>query len=366
MKRKVTFFALCLVVAAVMLFACCSKREAVAATPTPTAEATAVPTAEPSPTPAPTATPTPTATAAPTSAYTNPLTGEPTETDTSSLRPIACMLNNHEGSLPQCGISSADIIYEICEEGITRMIGIFDQMPDCDRLGSIRSTRPYHADIALSYDAIFVHWGRSDAAATFLWNSGIDDIELNQNPAGEYSYRDYTHGTGATEHTGFIKIDKLQQFITDKGWRTTHDGFHGYGFVFADDVQPAGGDAAKVTVSFASKRSNFTYDASQGGYTMAEYGVDYKDGDTGKIPVFANVLVLRTTIYNETGIASMVLTDTNDTGYLFCNGKYEEITWSRGDYGDNFQYFDASGNPLEFAVGKTYICIVAHDDTVNF
>jgi len=288
--------------------------------------------------------------------------------DIANVRPLAVMLNNHEGALPQCGIGSADIIYEMCEEGITRMLGIFSQVPDCERLGSIRSARPYHIDVALSYDAIFIHWGRSERAADLLWSTGIDDIEFNQNPAQDYAYRDYTHGNGAVEHTGFFTIENVKKFLSDKGWRTEHNAPRSYGFQFADDPQLNGGSAESVAVNYAGKRSDFTYDAAAGGYTMSQYNnTVYKDGDTGETPVFRNVLVLRAPIYNETSIASMQLTGVQGTGYLFCDGKYQEITWMRGpNYDDNFEYYNTDGSPLVMGVGKTFISIVSDSDRVNF
>lgn len=363
---------LCLMLAAALLLCGCSKRETPVAEPTPAPAATEAPVAEatPEPTVEPTAEPTPEATEAPAETgteigYTNPLTGEPMDKDISMNRPFTVMLNNHQNALPQCGISAADIIYEMPEEGITRMLAVYSQLPDCERLGSIRSARPYHVDVSLSYDAIYVHWGRSDMAANLLWSTGIDHIELNETPAGNYSYRDPSH-SNAVEHTGFLKVEQLQKFLSDYSWRTQHEGEHGYGFQFADEVNLSGEGANTLLVGFAGKFTNFFYDEAQKGYTMAQYQMDYVDGDTGVAPVFRNVLVLRTTIYDETGIASIVLTNTSGTGYLFCDGKYQEIKWSRGEYGNNFEYFNADGTPLTMGVGKTYVCIVSNQDRVEY
>ncbi len=376
--RKSIVSALCLVLILALCFSGCSKRsteteapaeeDIVTVTETPVApetepQPTLTPTAQPDAQPAVEATPVPAD-----AAYTNPLTGEPMTEDISMLRPLAVMFNNHEGALPQCGISSADIIYEMCEEGITRMLGIFSHMPECERFGSIRSARPYHIDVAMSYDAIFIHWGRSERAADLLWSTGIDHIEFNENPAQDYAYRDYTHGNGAVEHTGFVTIENLKKFISDKNWRTEHTSARSYGFQFADELQLTGGSAESVTVAYAGKRSEFTYDASRGGYTMSQYGnTVYKDGDTGAAPVFRNILVLRAPIYDETGIASMQLTNIQGTGYLFCDGQYQEITWMRGpSYDDSFEYYNADGTPLVLGVGKTFIPIISNSDTVTF
>lgn len=379
MKNK-TFRAalLCLLAVCLLLSACSSRSEEAEVAEEPAPTEAPIPTENPNPVVAevPETTPaTPIPTSEPavevpvvdeTGKILNPLTGEPMSEDISTLRPFTVMFNNHTGALPQCGIGSADIIYEAPEEGITRMMGVFSQLPDCERFGSIRSTRPYHVDVSLSYDSIFVHWGRSDMAANLIWNTGIDDIELNEE-GNSYAYRDYSHGSGATEHTGFIKLENLKKFLSDNNYRTTHSGEHGYGFAFTDKPELNGGTAQKITVYFGGKETTFTYDEAKGGYTMSQYGgTAYVDGDTGEAPVFRNVLVLRTTIYNETDIASIVLTDTSDVGVLCCDGARGDISWSRGGYSDNFHYFGADGSDMEMGVGKTYVCIVSHNDNVYF
>jgi hypothetical protein len=117
---------------------------------TPTADPTASSdpaevTSEPSPTPAESPEPT----EAP---YTNPLTGEGMDEGISANRPWAIMINNLDKALPQCGISQADIIYEIpAEGGVTRMMAIFSDISDVEAIGSMRSLRPYYADVGLSY-----------------------------------------------------------------------------------------------------------------------------------------------------------------------------------------------------------------------
>jgi hypothetical protein len=95
--------------------------------------------------------------------YTNGLTGEAID-EPSNLRPYAVMINNIKVALPHCGVSKADIIYEVLVEGTTRMMAIFSDISDAGALGSMRSIRPYFIELARSYDAIVVHAGGSEQA----------------------------------------------------------------------------------------------------------------------------------------------------------------------------------------------------------
>ena len=91
----------------------------------------------------------------------NPLTGLYDGISDQALnhKPVAIVLGNSLGGVPQWGVENADIIYEmIVEGGITRYMALFlDQ--DTDRIGSIRSSRHYYLDYALENDAIYVHFG---------------------------------------------------------------------------------------------------------------------------------------------------------------------------------------------------------------
>ena len=106
--------------------------------------------------------------------YTNPLTGEGLMEDISGKRPIAVMFNNLEKALPQLGVGQADVIYEIVAEGgITRMMGLFQDIQGAGDLGSIRSARDYYVNLAYGHDAIYVHAGGSPQAYDAIQNWGV-------------------------------------------------------------------------------------------------------------------------------------------------------------------------------------------------
>ena len=94
----------------------------------------------------------------------NPLTGLCDGVSDTALtrKPVAIMVSNSYDSLPQWGISQADIIYEMPAEGrITRFLAIFQDPSKIEKLASIRSSRPYFIDIAQSYGAVYIHFGGS-------------------------------------------------------------------------------------------------------------------------------------------------------------------------------------------------------------
>jgi len=96
----------------------------------------------------------------------NPLSGEYNlSKDAVGKRPVGIMVNNIKISLPQRGISQADLCYEVLAEGgITRILALFPDINKIPDTGSVRSARDYYIDLAVSHNSIFVHFGGSPTA----------------------------------------------------------------------------------------------------------------------------------------------------------------------------------------------------------
>ena len=80
------------------------------------------------------------------------LSGLPVDKEIGMRRPIAIMLNNLKAAQPMCSISRADVVYEYVVEGaITRLMALFEDYKDLDKIGSVRSCREYFVYTELDY-----------------------------------------------------------------------------------------------------------------------------------------------------------------------------------------------------------------------
>ena len=115
---------------------------------------------ETTPTPAPEATPTPEPTPeTPEGMAKSYLTGEWIDGELAKKRPLAVMIGNTSDALPQYGISSADVIYEVPVEGsYTRLMALFQDYSGLEKIGSVRSCRHYFIYFAREFDAIYTHY----------------------------------------------------------------------------------------------------------------------------------------------------------------------------------------------------------------
>ena len=88
------------------------------------------------------------------------LTNEWVDADVAATRPIAVMIPNEASAIPQYSLSDASIIYEAnVENRMTRMMAIYEDWQNLDKIGNIRSLRDYYAYWAFEWDAFIVHFG---------------------------------------------------------------------------------------------------------------------------------------------------------------------------------------------------------------
>lgn len=303
----------------------------------------------------------------------NPLTGMGIDPEKADDRPVAVMLNNLKASLPQLGVSKADIIYEVLAEGgITRMLAVFQDLDGVGDLGSIRSTRAYYLEIALGHDAILVHAGGSPEAYSCIPKWGVDNLDgVNGGSEQEMYWRDPERRKNAGyEHSLLTSGEKIQDYLAGGRYALKHEDGYRYEMAFAEDGTPAGGSAAEhVSVKFSkSKTGTFDYDADQGAYLVGQYNSAYVDGDTGEQVSVTNVLVLRTRISlisgDSAGRISVDLSSGGE-GMYCCGGKSVPIRWSKPGRTDPFSYTLEDGTPLTLGRGATYVCIVGLDSAVT-
>lgn len=312
--------------------------------------------------------------------YTNPLTGEGTQTDLSAARPVAIMLNNLRKALPQCGVAQADLIYEVpAEGGITRMMAVFQSLDGVDTLGSVRSARPYYVELAAGLDAVFIHAGGSDDAYSAIKNLGVFNIDGVNGPyGGTMFYRDAARKQNAGfEHSLFTSRQRIETLLSGSlsKMRQTHKEGYSLPLTFAKDGTPAAGAPAnRVSVEFSYyKTGKFTYDPENGTYLVEQHidkhDLPYVDGSDGTQVAVTNVLVLKTDVNlikgDSAGRQTVRLTGSG-SGYFACGGAYIPITWSKASATAPLQFAAADGQPLTLGTGTSYINIVDDGSAVTF
>lgn len=304
--------------------------------------------------------------------YTNPLTGLETDADISGRRPYAVMFNNIRIATPQSGISAADIIFEVpVEGGITRLMGIFQDFKGSLTLGSIRSARPYFVELAMSFDAVYIHAGGSDDAYQSFADTGITRID-GTNGSGETFFQDEDrmHNMGY-EHSLMLNVSALDGYMEKYGLRTTHNPNFSVGLTFSEDSPSSGVACTSVDAVFnGAKTTSFSYNGATGLYGVSQYGGPMIDSLSGKQVTVRNVILLSVRITPISGDSAGRLRATltgNGSGWLISNGMAQRITWTRSTSTSQFVFTDSDGVELLLSPGVTYIGLLPiSSGNVNF
>ncbi len=304
--------------------------------------------------------------------YTNPLTGEVTDKDYSSIRPYAIMFNTIKQALPQSGNSKADIYLEMAEEGgITRIMGLYQDITDVGTIGTIRSTREYYYSWVLAFDAIMVHAGGDSWVLDKISRDGGLTVDSVSNNRGAF-WRDKDRLTYLSmEHTLYTSSENLKTWIDNSDIQTGKTGrdvtMLEFTDVLPDNYMEETAESVKVTFS-GYKSTTFIYNSEKKKYDIYFWDNEpYMDEAAGCQADVTNIIILPVPNWTAADTWNKVRQKYNmsgGTGYYVSGGKYMEISWKKGDYNNEQEYGNPlrmtakDGTPLKLAVGKTYICVM--------
>lgn len=292
----------------------------------------------------------------------NPLTGvaEFEDADKAKQRPVAIMVENSTISMPvQTGLSKADIIYETeVEGGITRLVAVYQDISNLDKIGNVRSARYPYVDLALGHNAIYVHCGQDPTYCAPHLND-IDDLDINSDDTGS---KRISNGLSST-HNVYVLAQDMWKRISDKFDTTVSNSSAWVNFT-KDTLTLDGGAATSVSVPFPTSTTRFTYDASSGFYTRligSDVQTDYFTKETTQVK---NVFVLLTSITDYPDGEHRKVTLTSGDGYYVTNGTVQFIKWSKGSATNGFKFTDTNGNEIKVSQGNSWVCI-ANKSTCN-
>jgi hypothetical protein len=298
-------------------------------------------------------------------------------------RPLAVMIENHEESRPQSGLSYADVVYEaVAEGGITRFMGVFY----CGVAGGsvnfapVRSARTYFLPWVSEYDALYNHVGGAgicsdvtvDERAKALCQieqykiKDMDQFGISF-PTCFRNYDRLDHPV-ATEHTMTCVSDKLIKLASQRGWTNVDSKGVEWDknfkpWKFKDDAKQAD-RGASLSANFVAWKGyekqygvRWEYDAATNTFKRFNGGVAHLDLETKKQLAAKAVVVM---FAKETGPvddhAHLLYGNIGSgDGLLFQDGKVTKITWKKADRLARTQFFEINGKEVVFNRGQLWI-----------
>ncbi|WP_068621940.1 DUF3048 domain-containing protein [Paenibacillus tuaregi] len=287
-------------------------------------------------------------------AYVSPLTGEPVDAPLET-RPLAVMINNAPAARPQSGLMDADIVYEVLAEGgITRLVAIYQSAEKVEKIGPVRSIRPYLIDLGESYHGVLVHAGGSTDAYALIQSLHKEDLDEISN-AGAYFWRDKSR---KAPHNLYTSVEKLRAGAKKRGYGLVDKQVPAYTFREADD--PVEGEtASQVEIKFLlnNYRVSYHYNAKTRLYERYVGKKPHKDLDTGTGLTAANVVIIGADHQTLDKVGRLSV-DLNSGGkaMLLQRGKLIQGQWVRKK--NDVIRFVKDGAEVPLYPGKTYFNIV--------
>ena len=289
----------------------------------------------------------------------------------SNTRPIAVMINNNHAAWPHAGLQESFLNYEIVAEGgITRIMALYKDVETLDKIGSVRSSRPYFLDYVLENDAIYAHWGGSDQAYKDIKTLKIDNIDASRYE-GTYFFRDKT-ANKQYEHTGFTKMSMLKSAIEDLKIKTTTN----QGNLFNYSIDPINisemenaEKADKIEIPYSNYHTtSYEYDEENKVYKRIMSGKNHIDAVTNEQYTAKNIITYKIkNVDAGQGYGRQKLYNIDKgEGYYITEGYAIPITWEKTSRSSKTIYrYKTTGEEIKLNDGNTWIQIQPTDRTLN-
>ena len=277
-------------------------------------------------------------------------------------RPIAVMIDNHNGAWPQAGLNQAYMVYEIIVEGgETRLMALFKGV-DLEKIGPVRSARHYFLDYAMENDAIYVHFGQSPQAESDMRKYSIHEINgISEDGTTFCRVKDKY-----APHNAVTSTEKILQSAKNKNYRTTSDDESVLNYVTDEVNLEEGQNADTIVIPHSELQTvRYEYDAESKVYIRYARNKEQTDWDTGDPVTAKNIIITLCDNYTlqdseNKGRQGLDNIGTFD-GYYITNGKAIKIKCTKNARDEKTVYTDLNGKEIEVNDGNTWVNICSPD-----
>jgi hypothetical protein len=302
----------------------------------------------------------------------HPLTGEKLEAELEKEPQVfAVMVENSYEAWPLSGLNDAFLVIEAPVEGnIPRFETFFYEGQKVDKIGPVRSARPYYLDWADELNALYAHVGGSPEALDLI-SSNKTTRDLNEFYQGEYFWRDNI-GRSAP-HNAYTSTALLASALTEVGGGTA-----GYGTWNFKDDEPTTDKVASPTINWSDGAVydvTWNYSGDTNAYERIQ-GNAVMHVSSGASVMANNVVIMQSdvSVVDDVG-RRHVRTLGEGKAIVYQDGKRIDATWKKDSRTGRLTFFHAlpedlglTGNgsvttsdvdlPIDMNAGKTWIEVV--------
>lgn len=285
----------------------------------------------------------------------DPLTGLPVNEVHANQQVYGVMIDEHIDARPQSGIDQAFLVIEApVEAGIPRLLAFFSEDQKVDKIGPVRSARPYFVDWALEFDALYTHVGGSNEALSKIASGATFDLN-------EFAHSsEFWRATGRfAPHNTYTSTDLLGAYVSKKQQSGRTDNPL-YGVWKFKTTEPTEVFPEKLNIRFFSPDYVFSwaYDVEKKAYVrmLDDQPVKTLEGEQIDAQNIA-VVISDIEILDAVG-RRHVRTTGEGEAYVFQDGKKIAAVWKKPTASERLRFFTKEGSEIEMNPGKTWIEVI--------
>jgi len=291
--------------------------------------------------------------------YYSPFTGQ--AVDEQLLRKaMIVIIENSPAARPQSGLEEASIVYEVLVEGgITRFIALYwDNIPE--KIGPIRSARPYMIDIAKEYNGLLLHAGASPEGFAMLAEGDLE--HLDQIYRSRYYWRSSNRRAPHNLYTGKTRIEDYLDSLIGQEYQQKFS-FRQVSFIKPQDQLA---DIIKIPY-WGGTMVTYKYNNQENQYYRYSGSKETPHLLDNNKQISANNIVVqyaRTRQIDDVGRLSIEL-DNRGSSFVFTDGLVIEGFWEKDSDGST-KFYNNQGERIKLNPGQTWIELVPDSIEIEF
>lgn len=292
--------------------------------------------------------------------------GVPVVAERANTNIFAVVVENMVDARPQSGLDEASVVYEtLAEGGITRFLALYPVGSQVQKIGPVRSARPYFISWSEEYKPLFAHAGGSPQALAYLRTGKANLYDFNQFSNGGSFVREPSR---SAPHNLYTDTDKLFMGLRRKAPDASAN-FSSWTFKGETplDNRPTTVNDLVIDFSSFSYKVKYQYDRVQNRYVR--YQADKPHVMLDGAQIYAkNVVIQYTTIAPLAGDKQRLDIKTVGSGkaLVFRDGTVIEGTWKKESAADRTEFLDANNQPIALNAGQIWIETVATGAKVTY
>lgn len=286
--------------------------------------------------------------------------------------PIAVMIDNEISAPAPAGLAEAKIVFEaLVEGGVTRYLAFFDSNEAAEKIGPVRSTRPYFLDWAEGQRSFLVHSGGSPEALRQISANRSGLIDLDEIGAdGVYFFRDPARSAPHNLYTSSVLLKtaleiKYNLFKKTSFWTKAAlvDFYQENKWLYQNDDRqnrnqpPESGLQSKpITINFSTFGYKVKYEYNPADNNYLRYLADkIQLTESNKSIRVKNIIIiwLKTYLVDELRLG---MQNSGAGQALVCrNGACVDGQWRQEKPDGRIQFFDSADQKIALTRGNVWI-----------